>query len=185
MALLSRISHLFTADFHALLDCLEEPESVCRQAIRDMEEELSDLERQIEIDELEIARVNRRISDARAQTDQITVELDVCFQSSEDELAKSLIRRKLIVEKQIDAFTQRSADLTALASSRKEALAENQRHLAAMQEKLQIFTGLTDDLPDDSARSSMSCADNVSEDEVEIAFLRAKQSRESALGDQQ
>ena len=40
MTLLTRISRLFRADFHALLDSLEEPDVLLRQALREMEEEM-------------------------------------------------------------------------------------------------------------------------------------------------
>jgi len=41
MALINRISRLFKADFHAVLDHIEEPEALLKQAIRDMEDDLA------------------------------------------------------------------------------------------------------------------------------------------------
>ena len=41
MALITRVSRLFQADFHAVLDRIEEPEVLLRQAVREMEEELA------------------------------------------------------------------------------------------------------------------------------------------------
>ena len=40
MALINRMSRLFTADVHAVLDRIEEPDVLLRQAIREMEEAL-------------------------------------------------------------------------------------------------------------------------------------------------
>ena len=40
MALITRISRLFQADFHAVLDRIEEPEQLLKQAIREMEDSL-------------------------------------------------------------------------------------------------------------------------------------------------
>ncbi len=45
MALITRVSRLFQADFHAVLDRIEEPEVLLRQAVREMEEELQDARR--------------------------------------------------------------------------------------------------------------------------------------------
>ena len=39
MALINRISRLFTADMHAVLDRLEEPDVLLKQALREMEDE--------------------------------------------------------------------------------------------------------------------------------------------------
>ncbi|RLA35148.1 MAG: hypothetical protein DRR11_01080, partial [Gammaproteobacteria bacterium] len=47
MALINRISRLFKADFHAVLDQIEEPEQLLKQAIRDMEDELATTEQSI------------------------------------------------------------------------------------------------------------------------------------------
>ena len=41
MALIRRVARLITADVHAVLDQIEEPEIVLKQAIREMEEELA------------------------------------------------------------------------------------------------------------------------------------------------
>ena len=41
MTLITRLSRLFRADFHAVLDRIEEPETLLRQAIREMEEEIA------------------------------------------------------------------------------------------------------------------------------------------------
>ena len=38
MALINRVSRLFKADFNAVLDQIEEPEQLLKQAIRDMED---------------------------------------------------------------------------------------------------------------------------------------------------
>ena len=40
MALINRVTQLFKADFHAVLDRIEEPEQLLRQSIRDMEDVL-------------------------------------------------------------------------------------------------------------------------------------------------
>ena len=47
MALINRISRLFKSDFHAVLDQIEEPEQLLKQAIRDMEDELASAEQRI------------------------------------------------------------------------------------------------------------------------------------------
>ena len=41
MALVSRLTRLFQSDFHAVLDRIEEPDALLRQAVRDMEDALA------------------------------------------------------------------------------------------------------------------------------------------------
>ena len=47
MPIINRISRLFTADLHAVLDRIEEPEALLKQAIREMEEEAAASEQRI------------------------------------------------------------------------------------------------------------------------------------------
>ncbi len=49
MALINRISRLFKADFHAVLDQIEEPEMLLKQAIREMEDDLAETEQRIRV----------------------------------------------------------------------------------------------------------------------------------------
>ena len=62
MALITRVSRLFQADFHAVLDRIEEPDLLLRQAVREMEEEL--------------ARDEQRIDSIDTDTLAYTVSLD-------------------------------------------------------------------------------------------------------------
>ena len=54
MALITRLSRLFQADMHAVLDKIEEPELLLKQAIREMEESITTDERQIRCWEYEL-----------------------------------------------------------------------------------------------------------------------------------
>ena len=40
MALIKRVARLFQSDMHAVLDRIEDPESLLKQSIREMEEDL-------------------------------------------------------------------------------------------------------------------------------------------------
>ena len=53
MALITRISRLFKADFHAVLDQIEEPEQLLRQAIREMEDDLDATEHDHKLSRME------------------------------------------------------------------------------------------------------------------------------------
>ena len=63
MALVTRLSRLFRADLNAVLDRLEEPEMLLRQAVREMEEEVDREELQARSIALELQQVARRRAD--------------------------------------------------------------------------------------------------------------------------
>ena len=81
MALVNRFSRLFTADFNALLDRIEEPEVLLKQAVRDMQHELDELKRRgAALDQA--ARQLERESAALARNErQIGEELDAAHRA--------------------------------------------------------------------------------------------------------
>ncbi len=63
MALITRVSRLFQADFHAVLDRIEEPDVLLRQAVREMEEELARDEQRSKLLQHELRQLINRATD--------------------------------------------------------------------------------------------------------------------------
>ena len=83
MALINRMSRLFTADVHAVLDRIEEPDVLLKHAIREMDEELARSEqrvRQLEHEHEALAERQRKVQAALAE---LVSQLDVCFSNDE------------------------------------------------------------------------------------------------------
>ena len=97
MALINRVTRLFKADFNAVLDRIEEPEQVLKQAIREMEDDLVGAEQRIQVVTHDQDALNERKSELDAKITEIDEELDLCFAKKKDELARTLVRRKLEV----------------------------------------------------------------------------------------
>ena len=100
MALITRISRLFTADVHAVLDRIEEPEVVLKQAIREMTEEVARAEQRLRWLAAESDRLEQYLSGYAETISSLDSELDLCFMADEETLARSLVKRKLIAEQQ-------------------------------------------------------------------------------------
>ena len=72
MALINRISRLVKADFHAVLDQIEEPGQLLKQAIRDMEDDLAETEKRIVVcahDQEALAVRKRELDSTLAEID--------------------------------------------------------------------------------------------------------------------
>ncbi|MCG7888721.1 MAG: PspA/IM30 family protein, partial [Candidatus Thiodiazotropha endolucinida] len=95
MALITRVSQLFRADVNAVLDRMEEPEILLKQAVRDMEEALTKDDHRVKVIELELKQIALRQSELEARLDQVTEELDLCFDTGNEALARTLLKRKL------------------------------------------------------------------------------------------
>lgn len=182
MALINRVSRLFRADFHAVLDRIEEPELVLKQAIRDMEEELAAAERHIRSCAQEEEELGRRAAELDDKLSEIDDELDLCFANGKDDLARSLVRRKLEAErlaKRLTAKRTANADALQSASSR---MTENRAALESLKQKAEIFARQTPATGAGGIEESgwMGRDLVVSDDEIEVAFLRERASRSAS-----
>ncbi len=169
MPIIHRFTRLLTADLNAVLDRIEEPEVLLRQAVRDMQAELDHIDVTLRECDQQREQAAARADEARRALARLDDELDVCFAAGEESLARSLVRRKLEQERRQQAA---EATATAAAGRRAEletAAREGRERLAAMREKLELASAPTAAAPEIAAA--------VGSDEVEAAFLREKQRR--------
>ncbi len=174
MALINRFSRLFTADIHAVLDRIEEPDALLKQAVREMEEELARMQTQAKALHRDLVRLKSQEQETEQRLTELEEELDVCFDSGEETLARNLIKRKLETERHAKAIAMKHDAITKSVAGLDAAIVENQRHLAGMHQKLEL---LVDELPTTESVQVGGATYAVDSDEVEVAFLREKQRR--------
>lgn len=175
MALVTRVSRLFRADLHAVLDHIEEPDVVLRQAIREMEEEFGRDEQRVKLIKHEQDQIQARMTDIAQSLTDLNEELDICFASQKDELARVLVKRKLEA-KRLQKHLSRKADaLEQTLAGLETRLKENRTRLDSMRQKAEL---LSEDKSSDYAEDAWGVPDiSVKEEDVEVAFLREKQRR--------
>jgi phage shock protein A len=174
MALITRVTRLFTADLHAVLDRLEEPDVLVKQAIREMEDELASRETRLRWLDHEHAQLTRQSADMNASLDAIAQQLDVCFASNEDALARPLIKRRLETQHLVGRLAAR---LQTNAQARVEETANvenNRRDLDAMRQKAEV---LLDEAGSAGGVSVMRLDTTVTDSDIEVELLREKQAR--------
>jgi phage shock protein A len=175
MALITRVSRLFQADFHAVLDRIEEPEVLLRQAVREMEEELARDEQRSKVLQHEQGQLTARETEFEQSLHDIEEELDVCFESGNDDLARAWIRRKLEAQRFCKGLSRKRGTLQETLTELNTRLQENQARLESMRQKAELLAA-------ESIRTRP--ADNwtipdisVRDEDVEVAFLREQQQR--------
>lgn len=182
MALVNRIVRLFKADLHAVLDRVEEPAQLLKQAVRDMEEALAASEqRLVAMAQEQEALLARRASIERG-LNGLEQELDLCFASHKEELARGLVRRKLESQRLLQHLEARHrANSSQLAELRARQL-RNRAALETMQQKAAIFGTRApvngESVFEDCGGSGRNLA--LADDEIEVAFLREQQARRSS-----
>ena len=184
MALINRIARLFKADFHAVLDQIEEPEALLKQAIRDMEDDLAATEQRIARcahDQDALAARQRDLQGAIAAIDE---ELDLCFESKKDDLARSQIRKKLEAERLLKRLAATFEANKQYLDEQRATVEENQGTLESLRQKAELITHRTPASSDAGSEFDdvawMARELNVSDDEIEIAYLREKSVRSAS-----
>lgn len=173
MALIARVSRLFKADLHAVLDRLEEPLSLLKQSIREMEDAVAARECEVQALRLDRLCLEKQARESEAHTAELDRQLDLCFADGTETLARQLIRRKLGSERR-STSTRARLDAVGDALERAATALERERgELEHMRQKADCFA--TPAL--DPRRAAPDESLGVADDEVEVAYLRERQRR--------
>lgn len=181
MALINRISRLFKADFHAVLDQIEEPEQVLKQAIRDMEDDLAATEQRIKLCAHDQEALAVRKRELEAAIDELDAQLDLCFEADKDELAKSLIRKQLEAERLLKRLNSRHTANEKYLAEQRAMRDENRATVEGLRQKAELVAQRTPAQPEGPSEFDdigwMARDMQVGDDEVEVAYLREKSRR--------
>jgi phage shock protein A len=177
MALITRISRLFTADVHAVLDRIEEPEVVLKQAVREMTAEVARGEQQLSWLASESRQLQQRQDDLRDQIGALNDELDLCFQADEEDLARSLVKRKLIAQMHLKQVTQTLESMDRDHAALADQLNDQRLTLAETRQKTELLIDNHVNAAHPGMHSNIN--NEVSKDAIDVAFLKEKQRRQA------
>lgn len=173
MALINRMSRLFTADMHAVLDRIEEPDVLLKQAIREMEEELARGEQRVRSLDHERGLLADRHRKVQTALMELGGQLDVCFTNGNEELARKVIKRRLETQRLDKHIAERRALVDKQLGERRAAVDAQREQLDVMRQKAELLT-VGPSGGDEWGRTDFV----VTDDEVEVALLRERQQRQ-------
>jgi phage shock protein A len=179
MALITRVSRLFRADVNAVLDRMEEPELLLKQAVREMEEAQDRDEQRAKLLALEIQQIASRRSDLEQRLGETVEELDLCFDTENEALARVLLKRNLETERFAKFLGRKQEELRIAADELKRRIDENSSRLESMRQKAALLATEEpgDDVASGWAEPEFTRQFAVSDEDVELAFLRERQKR--------
>ena len=181
MTLLTRITRLFKADLHGILDGLEEPEEVIKQAIRDMEEEVATQEHRLEDLRTVLQRLEREAQETTATMQEIESHIDLCFAAENEPLARNLMRKRLEMARRVKAIARAQDEAQAQSDALATKIATHKAQLASVIQKLRAYEATRPRHPWMSSTCASLQGDSViTDDEVEVAFLEEKRRRSGA-----
>ncbi len=171
MALITRVSRLFKADLHAVLDRIEEPDVLLRQAVREMEEDVARDEQRVRL----LAHLAARQAELERTLERSEEELDVCLRSDNGALARGVMRRRLEAQRAIESLAAGRASVESTLGELRSRADANRRRLEAMRQK---SDALSREGEASTSSPGWNLADTLVRDEdVELALLRERQRR--------
>jgi phage shock protein A len=173
MALVTRLSRLFQADFHAVLDRIEEPDLQLRQAVREMQFALDQDQQRKQLLQHEADQLDKAVVGIGDKLQALDEELDICIAADKDDLARDLVHRKLAAEKQLQATSDRSTAIDLQGQTLTRQIDEQTQQLTSMKQKLELLVKVDDMTVD----ANFASAEVIRNEEIEIALLREKQKR--------
>jgi len=179
MTLIARITRLFKADLHGILDSLEEPEEVVKQAIRDMEEDIATAERRLAELCAVLQRLAIEVQELTASMQEIERQIDLCFAAGNEPLAKNLLRKWLEMTRRAREIGRAQDETRAQSEGLAKKIAEHKEQLATVVQKLKRYEETrASQYWAASLCSPLQGGSLVTDDEVEVAFLEEKRRRE-------
>ena len=180
MALINRLGRIFKADFNAVLDQIEEPELLLKQAIRDMEDELLTQEQRV----ADLAKHSEQLQGRSQEIQKLIADHEeqvaLCFAEENVELVRPILRKKLVAERLAKKLEIQSEQQQMLLADERKLLEENHQVLEGLRQKAEL-------MPRKSIAESRAsqCDDlqwigrdlEVDDADVEIAFLRETAAR--------
>jgi len=177
MPLINRLSQLFKADANAILDCIEDPEQLLKQAIREMQDNINQHVQQLKRLNYEAQKISGNEVDIQHSIKQLDEELDICLASEKQDLARIVIRKKLLAQRILQNNTGKQKMLKKKISNSEKHLSDKQNSLLSMQQKSDVLIQCNEDVYDFSSAGTSLQDLNIKDEDIEVALLRALKMR--------
>ncbi len=179
MGVMTRIFRLFKADLHGVMDQVEDKALLLKQCVREMEGSLQQKRQRLD----GLNRTTRQMDverEARERERQkVAADLELAVRKEKDDIARALIRRRLILETDGDRLVRRRQQLDAEQARLGEVIRQQEEQLERLKVKCAAYWQQKESCAvDDVAGTWDEAADHSypSEEEVELELLRCKES---------
>lgn len=185
MAIINRLARLFKADFHAVLDHIEEPQQVLKQSLRDMAQELLNTETKIKTLGLKLENLSEQQLSAEKKIKQTNEEINVCLSNDHDDLARGLVKRKLQLTQQLDLISVRQTQAAKSLKNQKHKLQEQTSLHDSIQQKFELVCQSVDDSNQSHFSESKQNCFGINDSDIDIALLKEKHAFEKSSAHKQ
>jgi phage shock protein A len=139
MALLERVSTLIRANLNDLIDRAEHPETMIRQVILDMENQLMQVKTQVAIAIADEHLLKRKKTEAAEKEQEFTRKAELALDKKQEDLARAALERSLSYRQMAEGFSQQISDQTVQVENLKTALQKLDQKLVEARSKSEIL----------------------------------------------
>jgi len=179
MKLLNRLNKLITADAHAVLDSIEDPHALLKQALRDMSAAIEEDEQAIKQTVLNLEQLKQQNTLLQTELIKLNQDLDLCFESDNQELARSVVKKKLYLTQKITLNNKNTQNADEKLKQVQEQLADNQEEYLVISQQAEILLAqISSQAKKNELNQNVQFNKVISEDDVDMALLNEKAQRE-------
>lgn len=172
MTLIKRATQLFKADAHAVLDGIEEPHSLLKQAVREMQDIIDQDQHRVKVLQSQELQLQQQLKEQDKELQKLENDIELCFESDNEGLARNTVKRKLLALKMRQSLLQKQQSVENQLQELRKALEDRQSRLESMSQKLLAYSQESDPNGEPTYSEHL-----VSADEVEIAYLQELKKR--------
>lgn len=171
MTLMDRLTVLFRADAHGVVDALEDKALLLRQHLREARAEVARKRARLEGIELEVQGLHAEARRLDRRAEELDEDVRMALDGEKDDLARFAIRRLIPVRRgrqevdaRLDSLSREREDLEARVVEQEERLTELEGRVRS-----QLARGATEE-----QGRSVAAEWTVSDEEVELELLRRR-----------
>ena len=139
MALLERVSTLIRANLNDLIDRAEHPETMIKQVILDMENQLMQVKTQVAIAIADEHLLKRKKAEAVEKEQEFTRKAELALDKKQEDLARIALERSLSCHQMAEGFNQQISDQTVQVENLKSALQKLEQKLIEARAKSEVL----------------------------------------------
>ncbi len=139
MALLERVGTLLRANLNDLIDRAENPETMVKQIILDMENQLMQVKTQVAISIADLHVLEKKRDEAIAEGGDYTRRAEMAVAKQNDALARAALERTIDAKKRAESYEQQIADQKVQVANLKSALQKLDVKLADARAKCDVL----------------------------------------------
>ncbi len=178
MSVLSRITRLFKADIHGVMDQFEDKELLIKQYLREMENSLQSKEMMLQhlIDDIRMHE--NKQAEVLKEIDKLEEDLDLAVRKEKDDIAKMLIRKQRAQKILHQNLERQHKELKEKKKKLSSQLEEQRLRYESFKTKAAAYCHRPENNHFDQKDNVFTTSDNsliIDDNEVELELIRRKE----------